>query len=198
MPAPMPSTEPYRRPYCLHCYAALSPQLGARALCSSCGKTSLRVDIERVWTQERRLRDLEDILKVSVVLLMLAFSAFAVFVLGIQDYRALPMAIFVPGVLGVLLWDLAAITRRRAAYRWDLILALLGALIGGFWLLAVWARLVAARGPTHWEDWLGVGGVAAVVLGIVLGGPLVRWRWSRWQEAYIARRQREAEASSRR
>lgn len=187
----MSRADPPRRPYCLHCYAPLPAFQGASALCSGCGRSNLRVDLERLWTQERRFRELEDVLKVAVVLLMLAFSAYSVLVLGIQDHRALPMAIFVPGVLGVLLWDLAAITRRRATYRWDLLLALLGALVGGFWLLAVTARVVSARNPSSWTDWLGVAGVALVVLGVVLGGPLARWRWVRWREAFVARRQRE-------
>jgi hypothetical protein len=153
------------------------------------------VDLERLWTQEPRFRELEDLLKVAVVLLMLAFSAYSVFVIGIQDYRALPLAIFVPGVLGVLLWDLAAITRRRATYRWDLILALLASLVGGFVLLAVTNRVVHSRDPVRWTDWLGPAGVAAVVLGVVIGGPLARLCWGRWRDAYISRRQGGGESS---
>ena len=178
----------YAKPYCLHCYAPLAVSQSASAWCGTCGKSNLRVDLEQLWTSERRFRELEDLLKVIVVLSMLGFCAFAVFVLGLHDHRAMPMAIFVPGVIGVLLWDLACITRKAGTYRWDLIAAGIGWVIGPLWLIIT---LVAGfeRPPRDRIAWGGLFAMGLFVCVTTIGAPWIRRRWMGWRDRHVAERQ---------
>ena len=188
--APMDRHQPeYSRPYCLHCYAPIAPSSSPSVWCGTCGRSNLKVDLDRLWTGERRFRDLEDMLKVAVVLGMLAFCAYAVFVLGLQDYRAMPMAIFVPGVVGVLLWDLASITHRSGVYRWDVISAVLGWLVCPLWLLVTGARVLRARELEHRLAFLGLFLAGLLVAVLSIGAPWLRARLRAWRDGHVAARQ---------
>ena len=179
----------YIKPYCLHCYAPLATSQSASVWCGACGKSNLRVDLDQLWTQERRFRELEDVLKVLVVLSMLGFCFFAVFVLGLYDYRAMPLAIFVPGVIGVLLWDLACITRREGTYRWDLICAGIGWVVAPLWMVIT--------GLTGWANsgerlaWGGLFAMGAIVMILTVGASRIRRGWFVWRDHHVAQRQAE-------
>lgn len=177
----------YVTPYCLHCYAPLAASQSASIWCGSCGKTNLRIDLDLLWTSERRLRELEDMLKVIVVLSMLGFCAFSVFVLGLHDHRAMPMAIFVPGVIGFLLWDLVSITRKSGTYRWDLIAAGIGWVIGPLWL--VLAGVGGWSSPRDQLSWGALFAMGLIIMILTIGAPWIRRRWMGWRDRHVAERQ---------
>jgi|GEM_PF-2643385 len=185
----MKSKHPdYSTPYCLHCYAPLEEFRGASTACSSCGEPNLRVDLQRLWTRERRLREVEDLLKVLVCLAMGAIAAFALLNPGMGVGRGHGMAIGGPIVMGVLLWDLASITRRRTLFRSDIVWPIIGWLLG---LPFVWMVLVVGdevATPVRYA--LLVSGIALTLPA--MASPLLRRGWSRWRDGHIARGQLRA------
>ena len=182
-PKPRQEGPTVPRPYCLRCYAPMKPYRGSCAECPRCTHLNLRVDQRLFWTQERRLRELEQLAKVLIVIF-----------LGWVGYLLLPpttggvgmgqgWAVGFPILFGYVLWETASkITRRkpyfRAAIVWTILL-----LIFGLPVLAVGVALcIAGKGPL-WGGILVAGiGFAMTVLGVFcwwIGAALERWKTER-------------------
>lgn len=182
-----PSKPPFATPYCLHCYAPLERFRGASCECATCGRPNLHVDQQRLWTRERRLRELESLAKSLILIAMGGVAALALMFPGSGVGKGHGMAIGAPILMGILLWDLASITRSESQFRGDIIWPIIGWGLGPLSLLVLHALSVQE----------GVGGPelsAALFLCVAVTvpavfSPWIRRRWLRWRAEHIARRQ---------
>lgn len=179
-----PNSE-YSSPYCLHCYAPLGRMTGASVPCPACGRANLKADQQQLWTRERKLRELESLLKLAIALAMIGVGAMALLFPGTGVGRGHGMAIGTPIVVGILLWDLASITRRQTIFRADIIWPIIGWFLG---LPFVWFTLTIGGMVSPRVQ------VTLLVLGVVVTipaifSPLLRRFWTRWCERHIARAQ---------
>ena len=178
-------SKPYRAPYCLHCYAPLEEVAAPSTTCPCCGRANLVVDLRRLWTRERKLRELEQLLKAVVVVLIGAISLTALFNPGVgTSGHGHGMAVGAPILLGILLWDAASITQRESLFRGSIVWPI----VGGVFLLPSAALALAVPLP-----------VVRVIAGLValsclagLMSPLLRRRWLSWRREHIAAAQAAA------
>ena len=187
----MRATPPtYQFPYCLHCYSPLGELTAPSTRCSRCGAANLSVDLRRLWTRERKVRQLEGLLKGVIVVLLGGLSALMLLFPGTGISGAgHGMAAGAPILLGVLLWDAASISQRDSVFRGSLIWPIVGA-IGLLPTILFFLSM-----PSPWwvrpvSFFLALGCLAGVL------SPLTRRRWRAWREARVAGRQRELQASA--
>lgn len=176
----------FHSPYCLHCYAPMERIQGASEPCPSCGSPIVKADLSRLWTHERRLHKIESLLKAMVCVAMTIFGALALVWPGAGVSPGQGMALVVPLVVGVLLWDAASITRRRSLYRADILWSIIGWVLGPIALLAT---LGMAAGEGH-REFYGWAGVTVMIMVPAILSPLIRRGWSRWRDNHIAEAQR--------
>ena len=93
----------YRRPYCLHCYAPLENVEGASIPCPRCGRANIRLDLQKLWTRERRIRELESILHFLVTAAVVGIGAAALLNSGIGTGVGHGMAFGAPILIGAVL-----------------------------------------------------------------------------------------------
>lgn len=124
--------------YCLHCFAPMPRIRGASERCESCGRTTLKVDLETYWTRHPRYLRIERGLK--AVALVAGLSA--AWVQAVSDARFLadtlwlgPFGITVVPAACFVCWDLSGwITRRRSAFRLERLLPIV---VGSFGFMTV-------------------------------------------------------------
>ena len=118
--------------YCLNCYAPIERPRSASEVCEACGEVNLRQDFQLYWSREPRLRRLEGTLKLLIVLSGLAsFALMAFGTRSMHGYAGVGYAIGGPLLTGMILWDTASLlTRRRSAYRLEIVWPLLVAALG--------------------------------------------------------------------
>lgn len=168
----------YRPPYCLHCYAPLGEVISPSTPCPACGRPNLVVDLRRLWTRERKVREIEQLLKAIIVVVIGSISLLALLHPGIgTSGHGHGMAAGAPILLGILLWDAASITQRESLFRGSIIWPI----VGGVFLLPAVAFALAVPQP------LPRGIAVLVALACVAGllSPLTRRRWLAWREAHI-------------
>lgn len=179
-------SQDYRSPYCLHCYTPVERFKGASEPCPACDRPIVKADFGRLWTRERKLKELEDLLKTLVVVAMTIVGALALLYPGIGVGRGQGMAIGAPIVIGVLLWDVASITRQRSLFRADIIWPIIGLLLGPIFLMFTLA-LAKDEGREVYYVWAGL--TVAIMVPAILSPLLRRW-WSSWRARHIAEAQR--------
>jgi len=172
---------PYSRPYCLHCYAPLEEFEGPGTHCPHCERLNLRVDTQTYWTKERRFRNIEELLKIAVGVLVCSLTALALFDPGLASGVKSGMGIGAPILLGVLLWDLARITRKRSVFSARIIWPIAGALFGLVGLLLY--PEVRLYGSTQAMILVGIA-FAIAFFGLLT--PLTSRWWRLWRERHIA------------
>ncbi|MCB9913955.1 MAG: hypothetical protein H6828_02255 [Planctomycetes bacterium] len=168
----------YASPYCLHCYAPLGEVQAPSTHCAVCGHANLVVDLRRLWTREKRLRELEHLLKVIVALFIGAISLAALF--SRQSGMSAAghgMGVGAPILLGLLLWDAVSITQRESLFRGSIVWPIVG------WAFVVPATALALAVPLPMVRWI----AGAVALGSLAGilSPLTRRRWIAWRERHV-------------
>ncbi len=179
------TTRAYATPYCLHCYAALKDLSPPSTHCPRCGKINLAVDLKRLWTKERRILEIEHLLKALVVMLIGGISIFALLNSGVGiSPHGHGMAAGAPILVGLLLWDVASITQKTSVFRGSLIWSL----VCGITLLPAMAFFVNTSAPTVR---LVSGLVSTVCLTGLLSPLLLRRYWMAWRMARISGGQRE-------
>ena len=184
-------------PYCLACYGPMAHAADASQRCERCGFVNLRLDQELFWTKEPRFVALESYAKITIVLLLVALTAFVFWAMGQRASYGMGQgwAIGFPILLGVILWDTAsAITRKTSDYRatvvWRIVCAVLAP-----WPFLLLIDIVRFRGRSDYP----IGpGLAAVVLlvGLIflagalglgqLGRSIERWRIRHIRAAQLA------------
>lgn len=187
MRAPSPS---YKSPYCLTCYRPLGELTMPSTRCPHCGAANLTVDLRRLWTREKRIREVEWLLKAAIVLVLGSLSAVMLLYPGTGTSGAgHGMAAGAPILLGVLLWDAASISQRDSVFRGSLIWPI----VGGLGLLPATMIFLAMPSP----EWARPASAIVIVCCLAgLASPLTRRRWRRWREARVTQRQAELGASS--
>ncbi len=115
----MPSLN-HLSPYCLNCYAPLPPVPGASFPCAACGHLNVKADRRIFWTQERRLREFEQLAKVLIGVFLAGISL--VLLQGGANHRGFGMgqgwAVGFPLLFGAVLWETASkITRHKPYFR---------------------------------------------------------------------------------
>jgi hypothetical protein len=144
------------------------------------------VDRGRLWTRERRLRRLESLAKGLILITMASVAAMALLFPGSGVGRGHGMAIGAPILLGILLWDLASITRSRSQFRADIVWPIIGWLLGPLSILVALALWIEeSRHPLL----LILAILCAAVTLPAIFAPLIRHRWVAWREAHVARGQ---------
>lgn len=181
------------KPYCLRCYASLSSKRATSRRCKRCGENNLEVDRLMRWTREERFVLLERLLKFAVVFAMVLVAAVALLSPGIGSGKGHGMAIGAPILVGVLLWDVAGLTRKRSQFRADIVWPIIGWFLGLpaaglFW--ALYSNERAGAGAL----WL-LGFSVALTLPAILS-PRIRRRWASWRESYVEARRLAAVESA--
>lgn len=174
---------PYETPYCLHCYIPLHDVEGASTHCPQCGRANLTIDLQRLWTREKRIGDIEDLLKILIVIGVSAISIAALLHPGVgMSGRGHGMAAGAPILLGILLWDVTSITKKTSLFRGSLIWPIVGA-IG-----------LLISGPIFWTNGeLLVRVVSGAIVAASIAGilsPFTRKRWLAWRVQHVLARQR--------
>lgn len=174
---------PYETPYCLHCYVPLHAVKGASTHCPNCGKANLTIDLQRLWTREKRISDIEDLLKILIVIGVGAISTAALVNPGVGiSGKGHGMAAGAPILLGLLLWDVASLRQKTSVFRASLIWPIVGTLallLSGLVFLTTGALMVRVVSGTT-----ALASIAAVLSRIT------RRRWLAWRENHVLARQR--------
>lgn len=114
--------------YCLACFAALPKRRGTGTCCERCGRTNLKVDLDRYWNLDPKLLMLQSLLRALIILMGVIAIAF-VWQLTLQGRTrggGYGLALIAPLALGAFLWDASALcTHRQTIFRHDIIWPLL-------------------------------------------------------------------------
>lgn len=175
----------YASPYCLHCYAPLARSKGASYECSACGLSSLQVDFGRLWTREPGLRKLERLAKALILTTMVCLTALILLNPGVGISKGHGMVIGAPLLIGVLLWDLASITRSESQFRGDIVWPIVGWGLGpivGYVLFGLWTQ---SGNPLL----LGLFVLCCAVTLPAVFSPLIRRWWRSWRVRHVLRAQ---------
>ncbi|MFT7484806.1 MAG: hypothetical protein ACI9F9_000650 [Candidatus Paceibacteria bacterium] len=161
-------------PYCLHCYATLDSLTPPSTHCPECNRINLAVDLKRLWTKERKVRDIEQILKALIVVFLGALSGYILLNSGVGlSGHGHGMAVGAPIVLGILLWDAASITQKTSVFKGSLIWPIVGGLL-------LWPACTIALGTTQLGPRL-IASAVSLACAFGLLSPLLRPRWLAWR-----------------
>ena len=149
----------HRTEYCLYCYEPLQGPSRASQRCERCGKVHLHADHATYWTRERRLVEVESLVKFGIFILVVIFFFALANKVGMGPHRINTFFIGPLVMLGGVLWWTAGLITRKPRYfsprvLWisTIVLLILGPPVLLF-VLDVIARK-ESFGPEYWKGYL--------------------------------------------